>query len=122
MKVLITPPGTEVRYPLIIRLVMLLPIAKYRRRRLRSRVIRRLKPLLLTLYNLPGRMPDDFEFTYSYRVLKPKEPERVTITFGKDVLKREEVSNSKTAAPVVTAITIEQRQQDYDAIRDVGFV
>jgi hypothetical protein len=128
MKVIVTPPGEAIRYPLVIRLIMLLPIARYKRRRLRSRALRRLKPLLLTFYNLPKRMPDDFAFTYQHQVHKIKDTSRNTFWFENNTVRKEVAgysanhpamnTNSKNSA----AFSAAQRQELYDAIRKAGFI
>src|SRR5690349_9319956 len=128
MKVLITPPGKETKYPLFIRVIMLFPMAKYKRRRLRSKAIRRLKPVLLTLYNLPKRMPEDFELTYDCRLSNDRVKKRTTIMFGKDVRKKETLENSiahpntETTPETITAFTTAQKQELYAAIRESGFI
>jgi len=81
---------------------MMMPMAKYKRWRLREKAIRRVKPLLVGLYNLPKQVPADFEFKYDHQVLKDHEPKRITIT--------------------TASFSADQRQKLYDAVRRLGFI
>jgi hypothetical protein len=127
MKVIITPPGEEATSPVIIRMIMLLPLAKNKRWRWRSWAMLRLKPMLLTLYNLPRQMPDDFEFTYHSKVVKHRETRKTTVHVANDLRTKESIVNiahSAEAQPTKTVvhITTSEKQNLYDGIRRLGFI
>jgi hypothetical protein len=127
MKVIITPPGEEVKLPVTVRMIMLLPLAKNKRWRWRTWAMHRLKPTLLTLYNLPRQMPDDFEFTYHYKVVKHRETRKTTVHFANDLRTKESIvsipgSAEARATESVVHITTDEKQNLYEGIRRLGFI